>query len=66
LQRGPDYTVAFLDRYQLIAFHAQKALDQAISPMDLKIGMFVLSESEMKPPIVHRIKARLPRYCLSL
>ena len=39
LQRGLGNTLAFLDRHQLIAFDARKALDQPIRPMDLKIGM---------------------------
>ena len=65
-QRGNDNPLAFLNGHQLIGRDARKALDQTIGPVDLKIGMSILPQSEMEPAIIHRIEARLPHNSLGL
>ena len=53
LQRGLDETLAFLDGYQLIVLDAREALDQAVGPMNFKIGSGTLSQTEMESAIIH-------------
>src|SRR5271163_851360 len=66
LQLSLRDALPFFDSHQLIAFNAQKALNETVRPVDLKISMRAVPKAEMKSAIIYRVKAGLPHDRLSL